>query len=68
MYIAAKLSLLTGIGKIEGTCRSESIRISQESSAVAALMDLYSISAEDKVTVGYFFDFQEIGLPPNMMK
>ena len=57
MYMAARLSLLTGIGRIEGTCSSESILVSQESSAVTALMDLYSASAEDKATVGCLLDF-----------
>ena len=68
MYIAVKLSLLTGICKIEDTCSSESIRVSQKSSALTALMDLYSASTEDKATMSCFFDFQEIGLLPNMMK
>jgi len=55
--MAARLSLLTGIGRIEGTCSSESILVSQESSAVTALMDRYSASAEDKATVGCLLDF-----------
>ena len=65
MHIAARLSLLTGIGRMEGTCSSESNLVSQESSAMTALMDRYSASAEDKATVGCFLDFQEIGLPPH---
>ena len=68
MYIAAKLSHFIGIGKMAGTCIPDKILVSQESSAVIALIDLYSASAEDRATVGCFFDFQEMGLPPNMMK
>jgi len=68
MHMATKLSLLTGIGRMEDTCSSESILVSQESSVVTALIDLYSASVEDKTTVGCFSDFQEIGLFPIMMK
>ena len=31
-------------------------------------MNLYSASAEDNETVACFLDFQEIGLPPMVMK
>ena len=68
MYIVAWLSHLRGMERIEGACNSERSRVSQESSAVTVLMDLYSALAEDKATVGCFLDFQEIGLPPSMMK
>ena len=68
MYIAGKLSLLTGIGRMDGTCNSDRILVSQDNLAVTALIDLYSASAEERATVGCFFDFHEIGLPPIMMK
>ena len=68
MYIAAWLSHLRGTGRIEGACSSDSSRVSQESSAVTVLIDLYSASAEDKAIVGCFLDFQERGLPPSIMK
>ena len=64
----AWLSLLIGMGMMDGTCNSESNLVNYESSAVTALMDLYSAYAEDKATVGCFLDFQEIGLPPSMIK
>jgi len=66
--MAAKLSHLRGIGKMEGTCNIERSLVSQESSAVIALMDLYSTSAKDMDTLGCFFDFQEVGIPPNIIK
>ena len=53
--MAVKLSLLTGMDKMEVTCNFENILVSQESSAVAALIDLYSV--EDGAIVGFFFDF-----------
>ena len=66
--MAAKLSLLTGTSRMDGTSNSERILVSQESSAVTARMDLYSASAEDKATLGDFLDFQDIGLPPIIIK
>lgn len=48
--------------------RSVSRRVSQVSSATTCLMDLYSASAEDKEIDGCFFDFQEMGLPPRLIK
>ena len=68
MYMADKLSLLTGIGTMDGTCNSDRILVSQDNSAVTALMDLYSASAEERATVGCFFYFHEIGQPPIMIK
>ena len=68
MYMATRLSLLTGMGNMEGTCSSESNKVSQDSSIFTALIDLYSASAEGRATVGCFLDFKEIGLPPSMMK
>ena len=68
MYIAAKLSLLSGMGRMEDTCSSKNSLVSHESSAVIARIDLYSTFAEERATMGCFLDFHEIGLPPNMMK
>ena len=62
------MSHFRGNGKIEGTCNLERSSMSQESLAVIARMDLYLASVEDSATVGWFFDFQERGLLPNMMK
>jgi len=62
------MSHFRGNGKIEGTCNLERSSMSQESLAVIARMDLYLASAEDSATMGCFFDFQEIGLPPNIIK
>ena len=67
MYIAVWLSHLRGMGRIEGTSNLERSQVSQESSAVTVLIDLYSTLAKDKATVDCFLDFQEIGLPPSMM-
>jgi len=66
IYVAAKLSLLIGMGKIKATCSCESILVSQASSAITTHIDLYFAFTDDKANVGCFFNFQEIGLPPNI--
>ena len=68
MYMVVKLSLFTGIGNIEDTCNSKSSLVSQDDSVVTTLIDLYSPSVTDRVTVDCFLDFQEIGFPTNMIK
>ncbi|XP_074283896.1 valerianol synthase TPS8-like [Silene latifolia] len=49
---------------ILGTSNSCSSLLSQDSSAVSLLKDLYSASAEDNETVCCFLDFQDSRLPP----
>jgi len=53
---------------MQGACNLKNSLVSQAISAVTTLMDLYLAPAEDKVTVGCFLDFQEVGLPPNSIK
>lgn len=48
--------------------RSPSNLINKETSATTFLRAQYSASAEDKEMIGYFLLFQEMGLPPSVIK
>lgn len=68
MWMAGLLSEWRGVGKVIGAERSLSKHTNHVSSAVTLLIDLYSASAEDKEIDTCFFDFQEIGGCPRVMK
>jgi len=67
MYIASKLSHLTGIGVMEVRVSSDSDLLNQESSAVRCRRLLYSTSADERETVTCFLDFQEMRVLPRKM-
>ncbi|PHU21523.1 hypothetical protein BC332_06630 [Capsicum chinense] len=52
-----------GIGKSDGTDRSDNKRVNQVSYATNHLIDRYSASADERDTDACFLDFQEMGEP-----
>ncbi|XP_047262736.1 uncharacterized protein LOC124895981 [Capsicum annuum] len=57
-----------GIGKADGTDRSNNKRVNQVSSATNRLIDRYSTLANERDTDACLLDFQEMGEPPMEMK
>ena len=68
MYIAAMLSHFKGIGVISVMSNSANNQLNHVNSEHTRRMERYSASADESETVACFLDFQEIGLPPIVMK
>ena len=68
MCKAAWLSQNSCIGYLGNTPNEASKARNQTSSLVVITIDLYSTSAEDRVTVACFLIFQEIGEAPSCIK